>query len=118
VLAQAISQAWPDPGPRPVCVLGVLVDKDASGIVRELLPAVAGFVVTSPTTPRARGVAELAALVEGAGGTVLATAAGVSQAVSRADLCTEGVGVVVTGSLYTAGEARHAFRAPHGAKDA
>ncbi len=48
VLAEAVLDAWPDDRSRPLCVLGVLTDKDADGIVRALAPAVDGFVVTQP----------------------------------------------------------------------
>ena len=118
VLSQAIMQGWPDPGHRPVCVLGVLDDKDAVGIVRALLPAVGGFVASSPSTARARGAADLAGLVREAGGTVLGTVEPVIAAVRRADELAQGAGVVVTGSLYTTGEVRLAIRAPHDAGDA
>jgi dihydrofolate synthase/folylpolyglutamate synthase len=48
VLAGAIAEAWPDAAARPTCVLGVLADKDADGIVRALTPAVTTFVPGPP----------------------------------------------------------------------
>jgi dihydrofolate synthase/folylpolyglutamate synthase len=118
VLAEAIAEAWPDPDARPVCVLGVLADKDAAGIVRALAPTIGGFVATSPSTPRARMATDLAGIVADAGGVVLRTVDGVAAGVREARRLAGRCGVVVTGSLYTAGEARHAVRTPQGAKDA
>lgn len=118
MLAGAIAEAWPDPDARPVCVLGVLADKDAAGIASALAATVGGFVVTSPSTPRARRAADLARIVRDAGGEVLETVDGVADAVREARRLAGRCGVVVTGSLYTAGEARHAVRTPQGAKDA
>jgi folylpolyglutamate synthase/dihydropteroate synthase len=62
--------------------------------------------------------ADLAGIVRDAGGAVLETVDGVAEAVRTACGVAGRRGVVVTGSLYTAGEARHAVRTPQGAKDA
>lgn len=106
VLATAVTEAWPDAERRPWCVLGVLVEKDADGIVAALLPVVRGFVVTRSHNPRARAVADLADVVESAAGVRPEEIGDLAAAIARArDLGAE-AGVLVTGSLYTAGEAR------------
>jgi dihydrofolate synthase/folylpolyglutamate synthase len=106
VLAGAIAEAWPDPAARPLCVIGVLADKDAEGIARALAPVVSGFVATEPDSPRALPAGDLARTVEGAGGRVVAVEPDVARAVATARAEGGGAAVVVTGSLYTAGSAR------------
>jgi len=51
-----------------VVVFGVLGDKDAAGIARELGASGAGFIVTQPDSDRAQPAEELAAVVAGAVG--------------------------------------------------
>jgi dihydrofolate synthase/folylpolyglutamate synthase len=106
VLADAIRDAWPDGRSRPLCVLGVLTDKDAEGIVRALELAVDGFVVTQPDSPRARDAADLAAIVEYATGFWPEIRPDLADALAHARERAGARGVVVTGSLYTAGQAR------------
>jgi dihydrofolate synthase/folylpolyglutamate synthase len=106
VLAEAIAEAWPDPDVRPLCVLGVLSDKDALGIARALTSVVAGFVCTEPDSPRALPAARLAEIVEAAGGRPAAVEPVLAQAVARARREAAKAGIVVTGSLYTVGQAR------------
>lgn len=104
VLAQAIAEAWPHAGRRPVVVLGMLADKDAAGVVAALAPVVAGFVVTAPLTERALPATRLAEVVDAATGARPREFVSVAQAVHAAREMSED-GVVVTGSLYTVGEA-------------
>lgn len=87
---------------RPVVVLGVLADKDAHGIVSALAPVAARFVVTQPDSPRALDAGALAAIVRGVTGERPERASDVGSALEAV----AGVPAVVTGSLYTAGEAR------------
>jgi dihydrofolate synthase/folylpolyglutamate synthase len=87
-------------------VLGVLADKDALGIVAALAPVVAGFVCTEPESPRALPSARLAEIVEAAGGRPAAVEPVLAQAVARARREAAQAGIVVTGSLYTVGQAR------------
>jgi len=105
VLAAAITDAWPFDAQRPLVVLGVLADKDARGIVAELATAVSEFVVTAPQSPRALGVDALASIVEAVSGLVPLRAASLEDALDFALEHAE-FGVVVTGSLTTAGQAR------------
>lgn len=103
VLATAIAEAFSER--KPTIVLGVLADKDAEGIVRALAPQAAAFVVTRNVSPRALACEDLAVVVERVTGATplaepdLATAVRLARERSAA-------GVVVTGSLYTAGELR------------
>jgi dihydrofolate synthase / folylpolyglutamate synthase len=110
-LASAVAEAWPDPGPKPWCVLGVLSDKDADGIVEALRPVVDRFVVTQPRSPRARSAADLAAVVERMTGVAPDTVPDLAEAIARAREGAGGAGVLVTGSLYTVGEARGLLKA-------
>jgi len=110
VLADAIREAFPDAGARPTLLLGVLADKDARGIVAALAPVAAELVVTQPRSPRALPVGDLAAIVADVGGSsVPSQYASVAQALEALLPSTPG-GLVVTGSLTTAGEARGLLR--------
>jgi dihydrofolate synthase / folylpolyglutamate synthase len=102
VLARAVAETFPSP---PIAVLGVLADKDVAGIVRELAPAVSAFVVTQPDSPRALLAADLAPLVarETDGDVHVAPDLGEALALARR---LSPCGVLVTGSLYTVGQAR------------
>lgn len=105
VLAGAMAEAWPDAERRPVALLGVLADKDAAGIVAALMPVVADFEVTEPDAPRALSAGDLAEIVHEVTGRWPREHRGVQQAL--ADLIPRvTAGLVVTGSLTTAGQAR------------
>jgi dihydrofolate synthase/folylpolyglutamate synthase len=106
VLATAIAQAWPDPEARPVAVIGILADKDAEGIVRALAPVVRGFVCTASASPRALPAEALADLVERVTGARPPVRAYLPSAVEEGRRLGRAAGAVVTGSLYTVGEAR------------
>lgn len=108
-LAAAIAAAWPDPALRPLVVLGVLADKDAAGIVRALAPAASEFIVTAPRAPRALAAHTLAAIVARETGREARIVEPVGTAVEQA-MRYGTHGVVVTGSLTTAGQARVALR--------
>jgi len=94
---------------RLVLVLGILQDKDHDGIIARLAPLADRIVVTRPGYARALDVAALTAAVRRVHASV-ASADTVDAALSRAraeaspdDL------IVVTGSLYTVGDARTAL---------
>jgi dihydrofolate synthase/folylpolyglutamate synthase len=110
VLASAVAEAWPDPSRRPWCVLGILADKDAEGIVAAIAPAVDRFVVTQSRSSRARSAGDLAAIVERVTGTPPEIVPDLEEAVAYACAHAGAPGVVVTGSLYTVGEARSLLR--------
>jgi len=109
-LATAVREAWPPPSTGPCVVLGVLTDKDAEGIAGELGPVAASFVATQPGSPRARPAADLAAAIRRAGVTRVEEVPDLAQALRRARVLGGASGVLVTGSLYTAGQARALLR--------
>jgi len=97
-----------------VLVLGVLGDKDVEGVVAALAPLADHLVATAPASGRAAPAERIRKALEGSGTSVevtddvedaLVRASGVAQ---PEDL------VVVTGSLYTVGEARDALGLPPG----
>jgi len=115
VLAHAIADAWPDPGKRPWCLIGVLADKDVEGIAAALAPVVGGFVATQPVTPRALDAGALAAKIRRVTGEWPEISASLGPAIPFARAFGGEAGLVITGSLYTAGQARTAlFAAPEG----
>ncbi len=105
VLATAVIEAWPHAPERPLALIGVLADKDVEGIVRALAPAVSGFVCTAPDSPRALPADDLARIVEAVTGSPCATVPLAAVDAAWAGF-TAPAGLVVTGSLYTAGQVR------------
>jgi dihydrofolate synthase/folylpolyglutamate synthase len=109
---------------RLVAVVGVLREKDARGILAELEPVVDEVVITQSSSPRAADVDELAAVareifgeerlrVEPRLSDAIETAVAMSEEVGSGEDQISGAGVVITGSVATAGEARTLFgRAP------
>lgn len=100
---------------RLIGVVAVLVDKDVAGMLDALEPAVDEIVVTQNSSLRAMDVDELAAHAVAAFGAERVTVQprlddAVETAVQLAeetdDGLLSGVGVLVTGSVVTAGEAR------------
>ena len=94
-----------------VGVVGVLSDKDVPAMLSLLEPVLNEIVVTTNHSPRALPPDELArAAVEvfGADRVVVAPLLpnAIDAAVALADEAGDGAGVLVTGSLYTVGEAR------------
>jgi dihydrofolate synthase / folylpolyglutamate synthase len=100
---------------RLVGVLGVMREKDARGILAELEPVLAEVVVTANTSPRAMDPDELGAVaVEVFGDDRVSVSPTLPAAIEEArELAEEGVesggGVIVTGSVVTAGETRTLF---------
>lgn len=100
---------------RLVGVLGVMRDKDARGLLAELEPVLHEVVVTAGSSPRAMDPDELGALAaEVFGPDRVSVEPSLGAAVEQAGELAEeggesGVGVVVTGSVVTAGEARTLF---------
>lgn len=109
-LAVAIRDAFPDPHTRPLVLLGILADKDARGIVEALAPVASAIAVTQSDSPRAMSAEALAALVlEVTGVTAQAVFTSVAEALAALVPVATG-GLVVTGSITTAGEARGVLR--------
>jgi len=80
--------------------------------VRALAPVVDGFVVTQPESSRARDAGDLAGIVEYATGSWPEIRPDLADAVAHARMHAGSRGVVITGSLYTAGQARAIVRVP------
>jgi dihydrofolate synthase / folylpolyglutamate synthase len=88
-----------------VAVTSILDDKDAAGMLRELLPSCAAAVFTRSLNPRALPAATLASLAEQLGGTGGGGALEIEpdplRAVERARTLAGPEGAVVaTGSIY------------------
>ncbi|HET9442351.1 MAG TPA: hypothetical protein VFO65_03450, partial [Acidimicrobiales bacterium] len=106
----AIEEEFSEPDSWTI-VLGVLRPHDPAQFLAALdLRGARRVIACSPTSPRAVPAAEVAAAAARLG--FEAEAAGpVAEAASRAlALSTAADGVLVTGSLYTVGEARTALR--------
>lgn len=100
---------------RLVGVVGVLRGKDARGILQGLEPVLHEIVVTTNSSPRAMDPDELGALAaEVFGSDRVSVEPSLQAAIEQATEIAEeaggsGVGVVVTGSVVTAGETRSLF---------
>lgn len=105
MLATSIEEVFADVP--PMVVLAILADKDAEGIVRALAPVASGFVVSENGSPRCLAASELAVIVECVTGIVPVVEPDLERAVAVAS--EPGCGVIVTGSLYTAGAVRALF---------
>lgn len=102
-----------------VGVIAVMGDKDVGGILAALEPVFDQLVVTQNGSPRAMDVTELAMLAEDRfGPDRVVTAATIADAIETATALVEdagvdeglaGTGVVITGSVATAGAARTLF---------
>jgi len=91
---------------RRTVVVASLADKDIRGILEGLAPATGRLIVTTNRSPRSAPAERLRKEAE-AVGLVAEVAPDVATAVRGAiDDAAESEAVVVTGSLYTVGEAR------------
>lgn len=104
-LARAITANLPFT--RVWCVLGVLGDKDALGIVEALDATVEGFIVTQSASDRALPADELATIVARvAGPDRVRVESNLSSAIDLARRsCDTGDAVIVTGSITLVGDA-------------
>jgi dihydrofolate synthase / folylpolyglutamate synthase len=98
-------------------VVAVLRDKDVLGILEELDPVIELIVVTENSSPRSLDVQELAALalqVFGEDrvdqGSSMPEAIEIAVGLAERDAPLGGGGVLVTGSVVTAGDARHLLK--------
>lgn len=99
-------------------VLSVMRDKDIDGLLELLEPLMEEVVVTTNSSPRAMPAGELGALAEGFFGegrvhVVERLDDAIERAIGLADAQGEfsGTGVLITGSVVTAGDARHLLKA-------
>lgn len=115
-LAAALTEEFA--GTALVAVVAAMADKDVEGILTELEPAVEAVVVTENSSPRTMPVDQLANIaVDVFGQDRVHQAVPLPEAVDTGLRLAEreeslgGYGVVVTGSVVTAGDARVAFGA-------
>jgi dihydrofolate synthase/folylpolyglutamate synthase len=99
---------------RLVAVIGVLADKDARGILEALEPVADVVLVTRSSSPRALAPDDLALIAVDVFGADRVEAVGsLVEALDRAVEIADdepGSGVMVTGSITVAGEARRLLR--------
>jgi dihydrofolate synthase/folylpolyglutamate synthase len=104
-LREYLARWHPD---RPLLVVGVMRDKDAESIVRELLPVTSSVIVTAAMTPRAMPAKELASRVRALDASrPLLVCDDVSEAVDRA--LESNQMVCVAGSIFLVGAVRERF---------
>jgi len=100
VMAESLGELLGERRPR-VAVIGVLEDKDAAGMLAELLPRFDRIVFTRSQNPRSLSPATLASLAEKMDGPAAEIVADPQQAVARArTLAGPGGAVLATGSIY------------------
>ncbi len=100
VIAESLEELLRERRPR-VAVIGVLEDKDAAGMLFELLPQFDRIVFTRSQNPRSLSPATLASLAEKLGGPPAEIVAGPQEAVEYARaLAGPGGAVLATGSIY------------------
>jgi len=94
---------------RPTLVIGIMRDKDADAILRELLPVTSAVVTTAVATPRALPAAELASYVKS-----LDPERSVTVSANPVEAIDAAVGtsttVCVAGSIFLAGAVRDMLR--------
>jgi dihydrofolate synthase/folylpolyglutamate synthase len=99
-LAESLDEVL-GPGRPRVVVLGVLEDKDAAAMLRELLPHFDHAVFTRSLNPRSLSPATLASLAEKLDGPPAETVGDPQAAVARGRECAGRTGaLLVTGSIY------------------
>jgi len=97
---------------RIIMVLGVMGDKDVSGILAPLLPLASEIIATAPSYGRAASPGSLSETIASLG-YAARTSLSVAEAIAEAkDLCRPGDVIVITGSFYTIGEAREVLGHP------
>jgi dihydrofolate synthase/folylpolyglutamate synthase len=115
-LAAALTEEFA--GTTFVAVLAVLSDKDATGILEELEPVVAGVVATTNSSPRALPPDDLARAARAVFGddrvfqaSPLPEAIEIALTLAEREAPMGGNGVIITGSVVTAGDARRVLGA-------
>lgn len=109
-LAAALREIFGN-GQRLILIAGIMGDKDIGGILAELLPLASEAIFCAPSYGRAARPEELQARAEAMGFAGGKTARSVSEAVQTASgLASSEDIILVTGSFYTAGEAKEAIQ--------
>jgi dihydrofolate synthase/folylpolyglutamate synthase len=105
---------------RLIAVVGIMADKDAKGILEALEPVATEIILTRNTSPRAMDVEDLAGIAQDIFGddrivveprldSAIETAVRLVEEIGDPNEPLAGGGIVVTGSVVTAGEARTLF---------
>ncbi|MCP3800934.1 bifunctional folylpolyglutamate synthase/dihydrofolate synthase [Allokutzneria sp. A3M-2-11 16] len=105
---------------RLIAVVGVMRDKDASGILSELEPVVSEVVLTQNSSPRAMDADELAGIARSVFGEdrivveprledAIEVGVQLAEETDSPDEVLSGGGVLITGSVITAGDTRALF---------
>lgn len=103
VLACEIERRFPCTSQRPALLIGVLADKDVSGVVEALAPLFGRIVCTASQSPRSIAPQELAGLVSRANPSAqVQLAPGIPQALALLDGCD----LIASGSITVAGEVK------------
>jgi dihydrofolate synthase/folylpolyglutamate synthase len=102
---------------RVIAVVGVFADKDATGIFEEIKDVIDGVIVTQSSSSRALPAEELAKVARQSIDSErvfvesdLRTAIEKAIADANHPMEDETVGVLITGSVVTVGEARHILK--------
>lgn len=104
--ALALTQALPAIPGNTIAVVGVLNDKDVSGVLDALSPVVDVWVAVTPESPRAMDAAELARRIAEASDKPVHVSTSIKLALRRAEEMAEDRDrVLVTGSFFTVGPA-------------
>lgn len=108
VLAEALHEDYPDR--RLIFVIGVLADKDMSGILQPLLPLADAWVAVAPRSSRALAARRLASCVAESSHRPCRIAGSIAEGLAIAeDISTADDLLVVTGSFFTVGPAIEAL---------
>ena len=119
-LATALQQVFGESSARLIMVVGIMIDKDISGILSPLLPLADDIICTAPHDPRAASPSTIAETAVSLGYPAPRTAPTVKDALALAEkIALEGSSsdrhtmsnphIVITGSFYTIGEAKEAL---------
>jgi dihydrofolate synthase/folylpolyglutamate synthase len=109
--ARALADYLEDAGWKTVTlVMGVMRDKDVTGMLSELLPLAASLVCTTPESPRAMPADELAAIAVELPSAPARVVAIPDPGHAIDDACAAGGRVVAAGSIFLIGPLRGILR--------
>ncbi|MDB6148821.1 MAG: FolC bifunctional protein [Chthoniobacter sp.] len=109
--AKRLAMTWREefPETQATVIVGILGDKDVSGISRELLPIAGRFIVVPVQNPRTSAPRDVCASLVAAGAQVpISAESSLASALRIAEQSAEPV--LITGSLFLVGEALAAFQ--------
>jgi dihydrofolate synthase/folylpolyglutamate synthase len=104
--AAALAATLRERGQRPVLIVGISADKDATAIARELAPVASHVIATRYQQERALPPEQLAEAFWACGHAAVETAPDLTTALARARIIAPTTAIAVAGSLFLVGEAR------------